>query len=97
VIDNGYEGFLAVPMDVFEQLELNDFQQERTLVLADGTALTSKGAYGTLAVHNLRVKLSGFIETYHGLEEIILGVEALSHFKATLDYCSKKLILDPCP
>jgi len=32
------------------------------------------------------VKLDGFVETYRGLDEIILGVQTLSHFEATMDY-----------
>jgi clan AA aspartic protease len=98
VIDTGYEGFLAVPVDVFEQLQLNALQQQtRDLVLGNGAIVTSKGAYATLEIPHLPIKLDGFIETYDGLEEIILGVEALSRFKATLDYCSKKISLRICP
>jgi clan AA aspartic protease len=98
VIDTGYEGFLAVPVDVFEQLQLNVLQhQTRDLVLGNGAIITSNGAYATLEIPHLPIRLDGFIETYDGLEEIILGVEALSRFKVTLDYCSKKINLRICP
>jgi clan AA aspartic protease len=98
VIDSGYEGFLAVPTDVFKHLRLDELQQQRrTLVLANGDIVTSNGAYATLEMPHLPVKLNGFLETYRGLEEIILGVQALSRFKSTLDYCSKKVTLQPCP
>jgi clan AA aspartic protease len=98
VIDTGYEGFLAVPLDIFEQLHLNTLQhQTRSLVLGNGAIVASRGVYATLEMPYLPIKLSGFIETYDGLEEIILGVEALSRFKVTLDYCSKKINLRICP
>jgi clan AA aspartic protease len=98
VIDSGYEGFLAVPLDVFKQLKLDALQlQRRTLVLANGAILTSRGTYATLEIPHIHIKLTGFVETYDGLEEVILGVEALSRFKSTLDYCSKKISLQPCP
>ena len=97
-IDSGYEGFLATPMSVFEQLRLDELQQiSRTLVLANGEILTSKGTYATLRLPHLAVKLDGFVETYRGLDEIILGVQALSHFNATLDYCSRRVSLRTCP
>jgi clan AA aspartic protease len=97
-IDSGYEGFLTIPMNLFEQLRLDQLQQTtRTLVLANGEVLTSKGAYATLKMPHLSVKLDGFVETYRGLDEIILGVEALSHFNAILDYCSKRVSLRTCP
>lgn len=98
VIDTGYEGFLAIPSDIFKHLKLDALQlQSRTLVLANGDILTSKGAYATLEIPQIPIKLSGFVETYNGLEEIILGVEALSRFKSTLDYCTKRISIQPCP
>jgi clan AA aspartic protease len=97
-IDSGYEGFLAIPVNIFELLRLDEAQQSsRTLALANGQVLTSKGTYATLRLPHLSVKLDGFVETYRGLDEIILGVEALSHFEATLDYCSKRISLRTCP
>jgi clan AA aspartic protease len=97
-IDSGYEGFLAIPVNLYEQLRLNELQQtSRTLVLANGEILTSNGAYATLRLPHLRAELDGFVETYQGLDEIIFGVEALSHFSATLDYCSRRVTLHTAP
>ncbi len=85
-------------MDVFEHLRLDELQQKtRALALANGEIVTSNGAYATLEVPHLPITLNGFVETYHGLEEIILGVRALSRFKLTLDYCLNKVGLQPCP
>jgi clan AA aspartic protease len=97
-IDSGYEGFLTIPTSLYEQLRLNELQQStRTLVLANGEILTSKGVYATLRLPHLSTKLDGFVETYRGLDEIIMGVEALSHFHAVLDYCSRRVSLRKCP
>ena len=97
VIDTGYEGFLAIPNDIFAHIHLDELQQQsRTLVLANGDIITSNGVFAILEMPHLRIKLNGFIETYQGLEEMIVGVQALSHFKSTLDYCSKKITLRPC-
>jgi len=97
-IDSGYEGFLAIPMNLLEKLGLDELQQtSRTLVLANGEILTTNGAYATLRLPHLPAKLDGFVETYQGLDEIILGVEALSHFNATVDYCSRNVTLHACP
>lgn len=97
IIDTGFEGFLAVPTDVFEHLKLDELQQQnRNLILANGDVVTSSGVYATLEMSHPPVKLNGFVETYNGLEEMILGVQALSRFKSTLDYCSMKISLQPC-
>ncbi len=97
VIDTGYEGFLVVPTDVFEHLHLDVLrQQRRDLVLANGDILTSNGVYASLEESHPPIKLNGFVETYYGLEEMILGVQALCRFRSTFDYCSKKISLQPC-
>jgi clan AA aspartic protease len=98
VVDTGYEGFLAVPREVFASLSLDELQQEkRTLILANGTALGSEGAYGTLRVPAVPLKADGLVETYEGLEEVLLGVEALSSSKVLLDYCSRRIKVERCP
>jgi clan AA aspartic protease len=97
-VDSGYEGFLAIPMEIYEQLRLKELQQtSRTLVLADGQILTSNGTYATLRIPHISTKLDGFTETYRGLDEIILGVQALSNFNIVLDYCSGNVSLRTCP
>jgi len=98
VVDTGYEGFLAVPREVFTSLSLDELQQEkRTLILANGTALSSEGAYCTLRVPAVPLKADGLVETYEGLKEVLLGVEALSSSKVLLDYCSRRIKVERCP
>ena len=98
VLDTGYEGFLAIPRDVFHELGFEALQTEtRVLTLADGSRLSSEGTYGTLKVPSLSFETDGFIETLQGLDEIIVGAEALTHFSVLLDYCTRRLRMRSCP
>ena len=97
VLDTGYEGFLAIPRDLFKKLALDKLKTEkRTLLLSNGSLLTSEGAYGRLETVDPNFRLDGFIETYDGLDEIILGVNTLTNFKLILDYCLRKLKIERC-
>ena len=97
VVDTGYEGFVAVPNDVFVSLSFGELQLEtRRLVLANGAVLEAKGAYGAFEAPLLSLESDGFVETYDGLGEVLLGVEALSRSKVLLDYCTRVLRIEPC-
>ena len=97
VIDTGYEGFFAVPESVFQELKLNELQGEtRTVELADKRISKSKGAYASVRLPHISTKIHGFIETFSGLDEILVGVEALSNTRAVLDYCTKRVRIEPC-
>ena len=97
VIDTGYEGFACVPNSIFEELELNLLEGERReMALANGTFSNTRGSQATVRIPHLSVKLDGFIETFAGLDEIIIGVEALSRMKVTLDYCTRRLRIEKC-
>lgn len=98
VIDTGFEGFLAIPRDLFQELGLDKLQVERrTLTLANGSQLSSEGVYATFMIPELSFKADGFVETYPGLEEILLGAEALTHLKVLLDYCLLRVKVEECP
>lgn len=97
VIDTGYEGFVCVPGSVFEELELNLIGGERRkMALANGTFSNAKGSPATVRIPHLAMKLDGFVETFAGLDEIIVGVEALSGMRLTLDYCTRRLRMEKC-
>jgi len=97
VVDTGYEGFIAVPPDVFESLSFGEGQRERrSLIAANGSVLAAEGAYGTFLAPNVPLKADGFIETYAGLEEVLIGVEALSQAKISLDYCTRRMKVQAC-
>jgi clan AA aspartic protease len=98
VVDTGYEGFVALPEDVFASLSLNELQLEkRRLVLANGGVLSAEGAYGAFEAPDIGLHSDGFIETYEGIQEVLLGVEALSRAKVLLDYCDRGMTVEPCP
>ena len=95
VIDTGYEGFLALPFDVFEPLGLSELKlEERLVLLPGGRTVKAKGAYVAVDVGGLTVY--GFAETFDGLDELILGQEFLANFKLVVNYCSASVSLTPC-
>lgn len=97
IIDTGYEGFLSVPDSVFQDLGLNMLEGEtRKMALPNGALSNTKGCYATLRIPHLPLKIDGFIETFQGLDEIILGVEALAQIKVTLDYCTRRVRMEKC-
>ena len=94
VIDTGYEGFLIVPEDVFKFLGFEELSlEERKLITPAGNVMVSRGTYGIVRVGSL--KCEGFIETGK-VDELILGVDFLSNFRITLDYCAKRLEFRRC-
>lgn len=97
VIDSGYEGFVSVPDSIFQELGLNMLEGEtRRMALANGTLSNTRGSYATLRIPHLSMKMDGFIETFHGLDEIIIGVEALAEMKVILDYCTRRIRMEKC-
>ncbi len=95
VIDTGYDGFIACPRDIFESLELDRMELEkRTLITANGEVLGSEGAYGSFDASDGSVSADGFIETYEGVMEVLVGVEALIRTRTLLDYCSMRVKLE---
>lgn len=97
VVDTGYEGFLSVPISIFDELGLNLLGGDtRRMALANGTLSDTKGSHATIHVPHLSLKMDGFVETFRGLDEIVIGVEALSRMKATLDYCTGRLRMEKC-
>jgi len=98
VVDTGYEGFVALPRDIFHRAAFDELQLERrSVLLADGSSLSSEGTYGTLVVPDVSLKADGFIETYGGLDEVIIGTEALSNLRLVLDYCLRRLHAEKYP
>ncbi|MDH2900817.1 MAG: clan AA aspartic protease [archaeon] len=98
IIDSGYEGFVLVPKSVFQKLELNRLQGERrSLALANGTPSKTQGTFAVLLIPHLSLKMDGFVETLRGVDEIIVGVEALVRMNVLLDYCTKSIRLQKCP
>jgi len=97
VVDTGYEGFLLVPMDIFNKLGFNQLKTiKRSLILPNGEEVESMGYYGKITAESLGVSIDGYIETFEGIGEIIVGPEVLAYFHLALDYCKGILSLRPC-
>jgi clan AA aspartic protease len=98
VVDTGYEGFVALPREIFVALSFDKLRLERRrLILANGTVLGSEGAFGGFAAPEIPLKVDGFVEAYEGLGEILLGVEAISQARMVLDYCNRRIRVEACP
>lgn len=97
IIDSGYQGFVSIPISIFRELGLNRLSNEaRRISLANGSYSKSNGCYASIVIPHLEMKLDGFVETFKGLDEILIGVEAICQTRVVLDYCSKKVRMDRC-
>lgn len=97
VLDTGYSGFLGVPGDVFDELQLGNVDtQPRTVVVANGERVASKGTYARLRIRQASAMADGFVETWPGLDEILVGGAALGSFRLDLDYCLRRLSIQKC-
>ena len=96
-IDTGYAGFLGVPAGAFDELKLGELELlGRTMVFANGAKAESRGSYARLRLKQADVSLYGFVETWDGLDEVLLGTEALSSFRLELDYCLRLISIQKC-
>lgn len=97
VLDTGYEGFLAVPEDVYLSLGFGEgVSSTREGVLADGKEVEIRSALASAEVHGTGTRCQGPVDTWHGLNEVLAGTQFLRWFNASLDYCSGVLRLVPC-
>jgi len=97
LIDTGYEGFLAVPPDIYRLLKLDELQQHSLrIILPNGETLESKGVYATVRITDTNASIDGLIETFDDLKEVIAGQELISNFKLVLDYCRKTVEVRKC-
>ena len=97
VLDTGFSGFVAVPSDVFEELGLDELEvEERVLTAANGEEVRSKVTMARLTVYDASTVVDGYIETWDGLDEILVGSEALGAFRLEIDYCLHRLSVQKC-
>ena len=97
VVDTGFGGFLAVPEEVFNVLGLGEQEPlRRTVVLADASRTSSRGTFARLSIGQARASVEGRFETWRGLDEILIGSEALEPFRLDLDYCLRRMTIVTC-
>lgn len=97
VIDTGYEGFLLIPRDVYNDLDFNVLEGlERMLILPDKRDVKSIGVYGKVLIPSLKIGLEGFIESISGIDEVVAGSSLLRNFRVFLDFCTGTIDLKEC-
>ena len=97
VLDTGYEGFLSVPSSNFESLALDKGRTLSSSVeLPNGKRLETKVAYASVELVGMEGEVDGPVETFQALEEVIVGLEFLNHFRVTLDYCLSNVSIARC-
>jgi len=97
VLDTGYEGFLAVPREVFDSLKLGELITERgELVLPNKQVVTTHAAYAAARIIDAGVLVEGLVETFEGLDEIVAGQDILSSLRLVIDYCRGYVDVAPC-
>jgi clan AA aspartic protease len=96
VMDTGYEGFLALPERAFKELELDRLATARTGMTADGRPIDMSSSVGSVKLEAVDGTYDGLVDTWPGIDEILVGTRLLQRLKVTLDYCSGFLRLEPC-
>ncbi|MDG6939879.1 MAG: hypothetical protein JRN39_05720 [Nitrososphaerota archaeon] len=97
VVDTGYDGFVAVPEDVFAKAGFAQLSPTRRLVVtADGHPLEMVSAMGSVGLPELGLSVGGPVESAPGMEEILVGTMLLRGFKVTLNYCVSAAGLEIC-
>ncbi|MDG6964797.1 MAG: clan AA aspartic protease [Nitrososphaerota archaeon] len=96
-VDTGYAGFMGMPSDAFEELGFRELElDKRALVFANGERTESEGSYARLRIKESGDSVYGFVETWRGLDEVVMGTDALSSFKLEVDYCLGLVSIQRC-
>lgn len=97
VVDTGYDGFVAVPKDVFSHLGLDKLSpSRRTVVAADGHPLEMSSSLASANIPDLGRTFDGPIESAEGLDELLVGTRLLRELRVTLDYCTGTARVETC-
>ena len=100
VLDTGYTGFVLVPGDVFEALDLGQLEPVRGVGrTADGREIELMGNYAVVEVPDIGLRAEGLVETAPDVEEILLGTEWLGNVILVVEVCpgSGAVMLEGCP
>jgi clan AA aspartic protease len=89
VLDTGYDGFVALPGEIFSSLGLGEVSpSEREAVVADGRVVHLRSSPASADLPDLGETLDGAVETAEGMAEVLVGTRLLRSLKVTLDYCA---------
>ncbi len=97
VVDTGFSGFLFVPRRLFDGLGLGELRPRKSAaVLADGSRIEMRGAYGAVEYPELAVTTDGLVETSEGASEILVGIDGIRQLSLWMDCCSGTLEAERC-
>ncbi|MDE1854273.1 MAG: hypothetical protein KGI38_11090 [Thaumarchaeota archaeon] len=97
VVDTGYDGFLAVPAEIFSALGLDKLPSaSRTVLAADGRPLKLASSFASVSLLGVGQSLDGPVESGPGMGEILVGTRLLRRFNIKLDYCSGVFRIERC-
>ncbi|MHA1650146.1 MAG: hypothetical protein ACTSYB_08125 [Candidatus Helarchaeota archaeon] len=98
LIDTGYDGFLIVPLKIFNQLKLISSEiptdQLSTAETIVGEHLELRTALGHVEIPELNFFLSLEIDTYPNCLEILIGRQLLEYLVVTLNGRERILITE---
>ena len=97
LVDTGYEGFMAVPEDVFKALRLGELvTEEGEIVLPNKQVVATRATYAAVKVVEAGVVVEGLFETFEELDELVAGQELLSSLRLVIDYCRGRVEVAAC-
>ena len=97
LVDTGYEGFMAVPEDVFKALRLGELvTEEGEIVLPNKQVVATRATYAAVKVVEAGVVVEGLFETFEELDELVAGQELLSSLRLAIDYCRGRVEVAAC-
>ena len=98
LIDTGYDGFIMIPIKIFDALNLisSELPQDQVSMAETivGEHLELRTALGYVEIPKLKISLSLEIDTYSNCAEILLGRQFLEYLVITLDGQQKELIIE---
>lgn len=88
LLDTGFNGFLMAPGDVYSKLKLNELIPEKIDIKGVCCGLSGYKYPIRVLVPDLNLSIDGELIYFEGNEELILGMEFLSHVKLIINGCN---------